>query len=146
MPNGAQTPTEEEEGSGGESQEEWDSDAVDDDEGDDSGEEEEEDGESDEYENVKSSSESEGEGGEEEEEVIVRMRMVSWCPKQHYSDDLQVLLETKSKGQCAHAKVAGSKVGSALSHQLRMARAELELRAATAVILSCQIVSCTIDS
>ena len=42
MPNGAQTPTEEEEGSGGESPEEWDSDADDDDEGDDSGEEEEE--------------------------------------------------------------------------------------------------------
>ena len=43
MPNGAQTPTEEEEGSGGESPEEWDSDADDDDEGDDSDEEEEED-------------------------------------------------------------------------------------------------------
>ena len=42
MPNGAQTPTEEEEGSGGESPEEWDSDADDDDEGDDSNEEEEE--------------------------------------------------------------------------------------------------------
>ena len=42
MPNGAQTPTEEEEGSGGESPEEWDSDADDDDEGEDSGEEEEE--------------------------------------------------------------------------------------------------------
>ena len=42
MPNGAQTPTEEQEGSGGESPEEWDSDADDDDEGDDSGEEEEE--------------------------------------------------------------------------------------------------------
>ena len=42
MPNGAQTPIEEEEGSGGESPEEWDSDADDDDEGDDSGEEEEE--------------------------------------------------------------------------------------------------------
>ena len=42
MPNGAQTPTEEEEGSGGESPEEWDSDADDDDEGDDSDEEEEE--------------------------------------------------------------------------------------------------------
>ena len=40
MPNGAQTPTEEEEGSGGESPEEWDSDADDNDEGDDSGEEE----------------------------------------------------------------------------------------------------------
>ena len=35
MPNGAQTPTEEEKGSGGESPEEWDSDADDDDEGDD---------------------------------------------------------------------------------------------------------------
>ena len=44
MPNGAQTPTEEE-GSGSESPEEWDSDADDDDEGDDSGEEEEEEGE-----------------------------------------------------------------------------------------------------
>ena len=42
MPNGAQTPIEEEEGSGGESPEEWDSDADDDDEGDDSNEEEEE--------------------------------------------------------------------------------------------------------
>ena len=42
MPNGAQTPTEEEEGSRGESPEEWDSDADDNDEGDDSGEEEEE--------------------------------------------------------------------------------------------------------
>ena len=42
MPNGAQTPTEEEEGSGGESPEEWDSDADDDDEADDSDEEEEE--------------------------------------------------------------------------------------------------------
>ena len=41
MPNGAQTPTEEEEGSGGESPEEWDSDADDDDEDDDSDEEEE---------------------------------------------------------------------------------------------------------
>ena len=41
MPNGAQTPTEEEEGSGGESPEVWDSDAGNDDEGDDSGEEEE---------------------------------------------------------------------------------------------------------
>ena len=42
MPNGAQTPTEEEEGSGGESPEEWDSDGDDDDEVDDCGEEEEE--------------------------------------------------------------------------------------------------------
>ena len=45
MPNGVQTPTEEEEGSGGESPEEWDSDADDDDEDGDSGEEEEEEGE-----------------------------------------------------------------------------------------------------
>ena len=42
MPNGAQTPTEEEEGSGGESPEEWDLDVDDDDEADDSDEEEEE--------------------------------------------------------------------------------------------------------
>ena len=42
MPNGAQTPTEEEEGSGGESPEEWDLDADDDDEAEDSDEEEEE--------------------------------------------------------------------------------------------------------
>ena len=42
MPNGAQTPTEEEEGSGGESPEEWDSDVDDDDEAEDSDEEEEE--------------------------------------------------------------------------------------------------------
>ena len=45
MPNGAQTPTEEEEGSGGESPEEWDLNADDDDEGDDSGEEEDEEAE-----------------------------------------------------------------------------------------------------
>ena len=41
MPNGAQTPTEEEEGSGGESPEQWDLDADDVDEAEDSDEEEE---------------------------------------------------------------------------------------------------------